>query len=73
MSFREYVTTRKVGDNPAGDFITDARADSNFPDAQTWPDLKEYLARKGASSEAVRSGQIVWKSYMNMQRKTEAK
>jgi len=30
---------------------------------QSWPDLKLYLARKGACKEAVAAALIVWQGY----------
>lgn len=63
MTFREYIAQRRCGDNPQGDFIGDARRDRNFPDVQSWPGLKLYLARRGACEEAVAAARMVWQGY----------
>ncbi|TNC93522.1 MAG: Uncharacterized protein FD119_3951 [Stygiobacter sp.] len=63
MTFREYIANRQCRDNPQGDFVEDARRDPRFPDVQSWPDLKLYLARRGACEEAVAAARIVWQGY----------
>ncbi|MGD9924721.1 MAG: YozE family protein [Pseudorhodoplanes sp.] len=72
MSFREYIQKRTVRDNPAGDFVGDAKRDPNLPDATSWDQLEAYLTRKGAIPDAVRAAKTVWQSYRSMQRKAKA-
>lgn len=63
MTFREYIAQRRCGDNPQGDFVGDVRRDRNFPDVQSWPSLRLYLARRGACEEAVAAARSVWQGY----------
>lgn len=63
MTFREYIAGRPCRDNPQGDFVGDVRRDRNFPDVQSWPELKRYLARRGACEEAVAAARVVWQGY----------
>ena len=54
-TFRDFIRTRRVTDNPRGDFIADARADPRLPDAKRWSELETYLRVQGdACSEAIR-------------------
>lgn len=63
MTFREYIAVRRIGDNPQGDFIEDARHDRHFPDVQSWRELRSYLENRGACAEAVAAGRLVWQTY----------
>ncbi len=63
MTFRDYIAQRRCGDNPQGDFVEDARRDRNFPDVQSWPELKSYLLGKRACEEAVEAAHTVWQGY----------
>jgi hypothetical protein len=69
MNFKEYINTRRVTDNPRGDFIKDTQdvyalqdnynvsAERKMPDNfKTWVDLKVYLQRRGACPEAIKAG-----------------
>ena len=69
MSFREYIRVRRDGDNPAGDFVRDARCDPTFPDAASWGELEDYLWERGANYRAVKAGRKVWDSYRSMLRR----
>lgn len=63
MTFREYITRRRRGDNPQGDFVEDARRDGRLPDAQSWPELKLYLMSRGTCGDAVEAAHAVWRGY----------
>ena len=62
MKFKDYLATRRVLDNPQGDFTRDALSDRSLPDCDTWPELKGYLAR-GGHSHAIEAAQVVWQGY----------
>lgn len=64
MTFPEYIAGRRIGRNPAGDFVRDARADDTLPDCQTWRELEAYLSHCNACDEAVDAGRIVWRGYI---------
>jgi hypothetical protein len=49
----------------------DAKADPNFPDAKSWPELRAYLGTLGAIPDAVRAGQSVWQNYRAHMRRNE--
>lgn len=63
LSFRDYMLGRRVTDTPAGDFVSDAKSDSRFPDAKTWREIESYLFSKQACWEAVQAGKQVWRGY----------
>jgi len=63
LSFKEYVSKRRLTDTPAGDFVRDARADRALPDAESWEQLHTYLITKGAIPEAIAAARVVWRSY----------
>ncbi|MEQ9566823.1 MAG: YozE family protein [Pseudomonadales bacterium] len=63
MAFKDYLAKRRVGDNIQGDFVKDARADRNFPDAKTWAELKSYLRRRNACEGSLEAAQLVWSAY----------
>jgi len=41
-----YIATRKATRSPAGEFVQEAKADHEMPDAKTWDELTGYLTRK---------------------------
>lgn len=43
MSFKAYLETRRVTRHPNGHFVLDARADREFPDAESWAAIRGYL------------------------------
>lgn len=65
MTFKEYISRARAGDNPRGDFIRDARADTKMPDDfASWEDLESFLRRVHfASSDAIDAGKAAWRSY----------
>jgi hypothetical protein len=63
LTFLEYVRARRLTDSPAGDFVADARADSQMPDATTWDQLRTYLVTRGAISDAIKAARAVWRGY----------
>jgi hypothetical protein len=64
IGFREFLRTRRVTDNPRGDFIADARRDPRLPDVQRWSELETYLRLQGdACPEAVRQAKRLWQEF----------
>jgi hypothetical protein len=75
LTFRKYIARRRVTDDAAGDFVRDAKSALAFrvddpdgrlplPDAQRWPELREYLHNSGARPEAISAGAVVWGEYV---------
>ena len=62
-SFKEFVLALPDWNNPAGDYVREARADRRLPDVRSWLDLREYLLRSGASSDWFPSALRVWQAY----------
>lgn len=72
MTFNEYIAKRRITDTPAGDFTKDARSDRNFPEMQTWAELKSYLDQKVTGSHkplVIAAGREVWQAYVRQRRK----
>lgn len=68
MTFKEFLETRRITDNPRGDFIKDALSDSRLPDAQTWSVLDMYLSRKDTNVTreiVVKTARKLWLDYQN--------
>ena len=66
--FREFISTRRVTDNPRGDFIADARRDPRFPDVQRWSELEGYLRIQGdACPKAIRQAKRLWQEFERQQ------
>jgi hypothetical protein len=63
MSFVAYVKTCPAGDDPAGDFVREARDDRDLPDAVTWRQLELYLSKRGVMDRAIAAGKRVWVAY----------
>jgi hypothetical protein len=63
MSFVAYIKTCEAGDNPAGDFVRDARGDRDLPDAATWKQLELYLSKRGTRNQTIAAGRRVWVAY----------
>lgn len=64
MSFRDYIHTRRITDDAAGDFVLIARLDTAMPDAETWDELRHYLEGQAASESVVGSAHGVWRGYV---------
>lgn len=65
MNFATYLRHHaKARRNPVGDFIRDARADTDFPPTiASWPRLKGYLYACNACPEAVTAAKNCWRNY----------
>jgi len=62
QTFSEYLAIAEVTDDPAGDFISDARTDPRMETLSEWSELRSYLWRKGGG-HAVDAARTVWNSY----------
>jgi hypothetical protein len=71
MSFKTYVSNRRRGPNPQGDFVEHARRAADLPDVATWEDLRAWLLQRDACPGAIESARSVWKSYRALQRRAE--
>ncbi len=56
MSFTTYLEVCRAGDNPAGDFIRDARDDRGMRDFAAWDELRRHLAGKMAQGFQLKAG-----------------
>lgn len=63
MTFKQWLATRNVTQNPRGDFLDDAKGDSSFPEVHSKDQLETYLASKSACSEAVVEALKLWRQY----------
>ncbi|CAH2404513.1 conserved hypothetical protein [Mesorhizobium escarrei] len=68
MTFNEFITSRRVVDNPYGDFIKQAQGDQCFPAIENWEQIVEYIRdrrlRRGATAAAL----TVWRHYLSKTR-----
>ena len=69
MTFKQYVKRARVPDNALGDFITDARSDSNLPNVKSWDQLENYLIFRGGSV-AIEPARKAWRNYQAIQRRS---
>ena len=70
ISFRTWIMTRaRVTDNPAGDFIHDARRDPGFPEITRRRQLIGYLRLRGACEESIQAVDAVWARWRDFQRR----
>lgn len=68
MSFKSYLATRRVTRHPNGHFVLDARADLEFPDAESWAAIRSYLVSVRACDAAMKAGYAVWRGYRRQMR-----
>jgi hypothetical protein len=67
MSFKSYVLSRQVTNDPIGTFISDVKFDRDFPDDITsLRALQFYLCTRNACPEAVEAAHQVWRQYCDM-------
>lgn len=63
MSFKSYLAARRVTRHPNGHFVLEARADREFPDAESWAAIRGYMATVRACDAAMKAGYAVWRGY----------
>jgi hypothetical protein len=64
MTFNEYIQHARVTDNPAGDFIADARRDPRLPpNITSKKQLQAHLVCCGACYDALATIPEVWQRY----------
>ena len=61
MEFKEWLMNRRICDTPNGDFISDVKQDSKFPESGTKESYLNYLW--GACPEAKRCFRHWWCRY----------
>ena len=70
IGFRTWIMTRaRVTDNPAGDFIHDARHDPQFPEVRTREQLIGYLRLRGACEDPIQAADPVWRRWRDYRRR----
>lgn len=65
-NFRDYLATRRAGDNAAGEFTRQVRDDPEMEKVESWPELRAYIYRKAQSEkikETIEAAEPVWKGY----------
>jgi hypothetical protein len=65
-TFREYLATRRTGDNAASAFTKQVRDDPAMEGLETWPELRAYIYRTAQAhklNETLASAEPVWKGY----------
>jgi hypothetical protein len=66
MTFKEYINTRRVTDDPRGAFLKLAKDDLDMPDNfKTWREFEVYLQRCATYEGAIKAAKIVWGQYRN--------
>jgi hypothetical protein len=64
--FAAFISSRRVTDNPRGDFIADTQGiirGGRFPVMRSWPQLETYLLVRHACDEAIQQAHRVWREY----------
>jgi hypothetical protein len=72
VTFKQYLSARKAGNDAAGDFVRLARADLTMPDVTTRDELKSYMGSRRDSYDAMEAGDLVWKEFQVAVRKQKA-
>jgi hypothetical protein len=67
-TFRSFLKARRITNTPSGDFVRDARADSQMPDCETLDELLTYLRLRGACDEAIRAARRLWPAFERWRR-----
>jgi hypothetical protein len=62
-TFRTFLRTRGLRADAGGDFIDYAVTDKNFPNVETWNELRLYLHKRGAGDEIRIAARAVWRRY----------
>jgi hypothetical protein len=62
-TFAEYLKGRRIADNAAGDFVTDAKDDSRMSEFTSWDQLETYLITRSAIPDAITAAKVVWAGY----------
>jgi hypothetical protein len=61
-SFRHFIRKLPTTNPGLGLFKVHA-AESNFPDTESWAEIRSYLVRAGAQHEAVVGARIAWREF----------
>ncbi len=64
-SFRTYLSSRRTGENPTGEFVRQIRDDPEMEKIEDWPQLRAYIYRRhsGKILETIEAAEPVWKGY----------
>jgi hypothetical protein len=64
VEFKTWLKRAKVTDDPAGDFIADARRDTGFPDTSSRAALASYVRGQSGDDPAVMAAfATAWRRY----------
>lgn len=64
LTFKQYVLRHPESNDQIGDFVGDVKYDKTFPAGRTtWQELRRYLRRKGAYTEAISAARTLWNRY----------
>jgi len=63
-AFKVWLTQQPVTDDAAGDFVRDAKTDSQLPDdLGSWEALAGYLRSRGVDADTIDAAEMVWERY----------
>jgi hypothetical protein len=65
-SFRDYLNSRRVTKNSAGDFTRQICDDPEMEKIESWPQLRAFIYRKAHPqkiNETIAAAEPVWKGY----------
>jgi len=63
MTFRQFLRSRGVTDDAAGDFVADALEDRTLPRIKSWDVLEGYMRCRHAIPDAIEAAREVWAEY----------
>lgn len=62
-TFREFVLSMPIHDTPLGDFVKEIKGDRDFPAANSWAEVEQYLICRDACPDARRIARRLWRLY----------
>lgn len=70
MTFKQFIASQEITDDPKGDFIADFRQDREhkYRRFYSFGGLEGYLQRKGACGDAMRAAKAIWADYESRRR-----
>ncbi len=63
LTFQAYIQAIGDGDAAYSEFVADAQRDVGFPEVTSWPELKAYLKRRGATRAFVQQAVRAWRRF----------
>ncbi len=63
LTFQAYIQAIGSGDAAYSEFVSDAQRDAGLPEVTSWPELKAYLKRRGATRAFVQQAVRAWRRF----------